>query len=43
MLAQMNIRLLASDVGGKSGRTVRLYVEDGRVTVKTVGGAEVLL
>lgn len=42
-LVKMNIRLLAADIGGKSGRTVRLFVEDGRVTVKTVGGQEVLL
>jgi chemotaxis protein CheD len=43
VLAKLNIRLTAVDVGGKSGRTVRLYIEDGRVTVKTVGGQEVLL
>jgi chemotaxis protein CheD len=43
MLAKMNMRLHASDIGGKSGRTVRLYVDDGRVTVKTVGGSENLL
>lgn len=43
MLTKLNIRLVASDVGGKSGRTVRLYLDDGKVTVKTVGGTEVIL
>jgi chemotaxis protein CheD len=40
VMARLNIRLVASDVGGNSGRTVRLYLSDGRVTVKMVGGAE---
>ena len=42
-LTNLNIRLTASDVGGRSGRTVRVYMEDGKVTVKTVGGSENLL
>ncbi|MBC7544343.1 MAG: chemotaxis protein CheD [Candidatus Sericytochromatia bacterium] len=39
-LGKLNIRLTGCDVGGKSGRTVRAYLADGRVTVKKVGGAE---
>jgi chemotaxis protein CheD len=43
ILTKLNVRLTGVDVGGKSGRTVRLYLDDGRVTVKTVGGSEVSL
>jgi chemotaxis protein CheD len=43
ILAGLNIRLTGTDVGGKTGRTVRLYLESGKVTVKTVGGQEVTL
>jgi chemotaxis protein CheD len=37
-LEHENISLAAADVGGTMGRTVKLYVESGKITVKTVGG-----
>lgn len=37
-LEKENIRLAAADVGGTTGRTVRMYIDTGMVTVKTVGG-----
>jgi chemotaxis protein CheD len=36
----LNIRLAAIEVGGNTGRTVRLYVTDGRMTVRMVGQQE---
>ncbi|MBI2875371.1 MAG: chemotaxis protein CheD [Candidatus Tectomicrobia bacterium] len=37
ILKQKGLRLTASDIGGTAGRTVRLFVETGRVMVKTLG------
>lgn len=37
---RLNLRLAAEQVGGNTGRTVRLYVVDGRMTVRIVGGVE---
>ncbi|HEX2979680.1 MAG TPA: chemotaxis protein CheD [Anaerolineaceae bacterium] len=39
-MVQMNMRLTSQDVGGNVGRTVRLYVANGRMTVRTIGGQE---
>ncbi len=36
-LAGLRLRLAAEDVGGNKGRTVRLYVADGRMTVRVLG------
>ncbi len=36
----MNLRLAAEEVGGTTGRTVRLYVASGRMTVRVIGGHE---
>lgn len=36
----LNLTLNSQEVGGKSGRTVRLYVQDGRMTVRTMGNQE---
>lgn len=38
--AALNIKVAAEDVGGTTGRTVRLYVATGRVTVRKMGGQE---
>ncbi len=38
--AGMHLRLAAEDVGGTTGRTVRLYVASGRMTVRVIGGQE---
>lgn len=40
VLAQMGLAIAAEDVGGHSGRTIRLYVADGRMTVRLLGQAE---
>jgi chemotaxis protein CheD len=36
-LKEAGLRVLAQDIGGSRGRTVRLFVCDGKVTVKTLG------
>jgi len=38
--ARMRIKLVSQDVGGNIGRTVRLYVANGRMTVRMIGGLE---
>ena len=37
---RLRIRLKGEQVGGNIGRTVRLYVRDGRMTVRMIGGKE---
>jgi len=39
-LAGERLPVTGSDIGGKNGRTVRLYVSDGRVTVRSMGQPE---
>jgi chemotaxis protein CheD len=39
-LAKMNVRLANQDVGGNIGRTVRLYIGNGKMTVRMIGGIE---
>ena len=39
-LQREGMRLAGSDTGGSRGRTVRMYLDTGRVTVKTIGGDE---
>ncbi len=39
-LRDLNLKLLSQDVGGTTGRTVRFYVADGRMTIRTVGNQE---
>jgi chemotaxis protein CheD len=36
----LGIRLSGQEVGGNSGRTVRLYISEGRMTVRLVGQQE---
>ncbi len=38
ILATLGLRLQGEDTGGSHGRTVRLYVSSGRLTVSTAGG-----
>lgn len=40
VFAQLNLKIKAQDVGGHAGRTVRLYVADGRMTVRMMGNQE---
>ena len=37
---ELNIKLLKEEVGGQVGRTVRLYIADGRMTVRMMGSQE---
>ena len=37
---KMNLKLASHDVGGNTGRTVRLYSANGRMTVRVIGGQE---
>jgi chemotaxis protein CheD len=39
-LEQEDVGLKAADVGGSLGRTVKLHIDTGTVTVKTVNGTE---
>ncbi len=39
-LEKVNVGLTAADVGGNLGRTVKLHIATGTVTVKTVNGIE---
>ncbi|WP_425415945.1 chemotaxis protein CheD [Patulibacter minatonensis] len=39
-VAQLRLRIDASETGGTKGRTIRVWTADGRVTVKEAGGAE---
>ncbi len=39
-LDALRLKLLAEDVGGTVGRTVRLFAADGRMTVKALGSQE---
>ncbi len=37
VLKQNRFRIYAEAVGGNTGRTIRFYLEDGRITIKTLG------
>ncbi len=37
---RLKLKVLVEEVGGHTGRTVRVYVADGRVTVRVVGEKE---
>jgi chemotaxis protein CheD len=37
LLDQQGIKVAAADVGGKHGRSVRMYLESGKVFVKNIG------
>jgi chemotaxis protein CheD len=39
-LNRLKMPILASDVGGHTGRTVRVYVAENRVTVRVIGQKE---
>jgi chemotaxis protein CheD len=39
-LSRLNLPLTAAEVGGHTGRTVRVYVADHRVTVRVIGQKE---
>jgi chemotaxis protein CheD len=40
MFEKLRIRLINSETGGNTGRTVRLYVAQGKMTVRVIGGQE---
>ncbi len=37
-LQKEQLPLVAADTGGNMGRTVRMYVDSGKITVRTIGG-----
>ena len=39
-LNMLNIRIMASDVGGNAGRTMHLFLATGAVVIRTIGGGE---
>jgi chemotaxis protein CheD len=39
-LAKLNLHLKGEEVGGQVGRTVRLYISDGRMTIRQMGNQE---
>jgi chemotaxis protein CheD len=39
-IERQGLPLAAADVGGDKGRTVRMYISTGRITVKITGGEE---
>ncbi|MCI0519190.1 MAG: chemotaxis protein CheD [Chloroflexi bacterium] len=39
-LAELNMKLSSQEVGGSIGRTLRFYIADGRMTIRTVGNQE---
>lgn len=43
IIKSMGIKLIASDLGGSTGRTVRLYTDSGSVGVRRVGEPETTL
>lgn len=40
VLNRLNMQVTSADVGGHLGRTVRIYVADGRVTIRSAGQKE---
>jgi chemotaxis protein CheD len=38
--SELRMKITSQDVGGNIGRTVRLYVPNGRMTVRMIGGVE---
>ncbi len=42
-LKTARLRIEAQDTGGEIGRTIRLYIADGKITVKTLGRGEKVL
>lgn len=39
-LQMLNLKLTSQEVGGNMGRTLRFYVADGRMTIRTIGNQE---
>ncbi len=39
-LESLRLKVRNSEVGGNTGRTVRLYISSGRMTVRVIGGTE---
>lgn len=42
-LAELRFTIASEEVGGNSGRTVRLYIADGRMTIRMMGNKERLV
>lgn len=40
VFAQLGLRLKTEEIGGKIGRTVRMYISDGKMTIRMMGDQE---
>jgi chemotaxis protein CheD len=40
ILKTLRLPISAEEVGGSTGRTVRMYITDGRMTIRMMGGQE---
>jgi chemotaxis protein CheD len=40
LLSRLGLKIVSQEVGGNIGRTVRFYVLDGRMTIRTMGNQE---
>lgn len=40
ILKDLKLPIVAEEIGGSIGRTVRLYISDGRMTIRMMGGQE---
>jgi chemotaxis protein CheD len=40
LLEKLNYKIKSEQIGGQTGRTVRLYASDGRMTIRMMGGKE---
>jgi chemotaxis protein CheD len=40
VLSSLRLKIASREVGGNIGRTVRFYVADGRMTIRTMGNQE---
>jgi chemotaxis protein CheD len=40
VLSELNLKISGEDLGGQTGRTVRMYISSGRMTIRMMGGSE---
>lgn len=42
ILSLLNIKIVSQNVGGNTGRTFRVYVSDGKMTIRIIGEKEII-
>ena len=42
ILSLLNIKIVSQNVGGNTGRTFRVYVSDGKMTIRMIGEKEII-